>query len=234
MTYRVIREDGKNYGPALVDDLKRLLADGSIERTTVVEDETGARCTVAEVPGIEQATESAGAPSPAWIPEGTVPVVPDKSSTWVVPVVLGCGVVFAGVAVLCTVLFPVFVQARLKAEQNVALGHGRELGRAVLLYAEDHDDYLPLNLSSATAARPAIAEYMTDDAAFHSPNPNGGEFLGNPKIAGTTLHAYVNPARIVLFYESLPWTDRKRAVVWLDGHEKMVLDFDPSRDLGAK
>lgn len=233
MTYQVIGEDGKKYGPAVIDDLRRWLADGRIQGTTIVEDETGVRCPLSEVAGLEPPAGSTG--SPTWTADVSIPVVPQRSgTTWVIAALIGCGVVFVGVFILASVMFPVFAQAKFKAQQAMSLRHARELGRAVLLYAEDNGGRLPLDLSSANAARPAIRQYVTDDLAFTTSNPNGGEFLGNSLISGTDLNSYGNADKIVLFYESIPWSDRKRGVVWLDGHEKMVSDFDPVRDLGRK
>lgn len=161
-----------------------------------------------------------------------MPTVPSGSnSTWVVPVVAGCGAVVLGFAVIAALLFPVFSQAKLRALQRQTVVNAHRLGAAVLLYAADNNDALPLRLSSAAVARPSIQMYVTDDRAFTTLNPAGSEFLGNPEVSGTRVKAYTQPAQVVLFYESNPWRDGRRAVVWLDGHACMAQGPTTGREL---
>lgn len=63
-------------------------------------------------------------------------------------------VVIAIIAVLAAILFPVFAQAREKARQTTCASNLRNLGMAVLMYAQDYDEQLPL------------AAYATSDADF--------------------------------------------------------------------
>ncbi len=53
-------------------------------------------------------------------------------------------VVIAIIAILAAMLFPVFVRARAKAEQVSCLSNVRQLGMAVLMYAQDYDGNLPI------------------------------------------------------------------------------------------
>jgi prepilin-type N-terminal cleavage/methylation domain-containing protein len=59
-------------------------------------------------------------------------------------------VVVAIIAVLAAILFPVFAQAREKARQTACASNMRQMGLAVLIYAQDYDERLPL-AASATA-----------------------------------------------------------------------------------
>src|SRR5262249_14181560 len=59
-------------------------------------------------------------------------------------------VVIAIIAVLAAILFPVFAQAREKARQTACASNMRQMGLAVLMYAQDYDERLPL-AASATA-----------------------------------------------------------------------------------
>jgi prepilin-type N-terminal cleavage/methylation domain-containing protein/prepilin-type processing-associated H-X9-DG protein len=52
-------------------------------------------------------------------------------------------VVIAIIAVLAAILFPVFAQARDKARQASCLSNTKQIGTAVMMYAQDHDDGLP-------------------------------------------------------------------------------------------
>jgi prepilin-type N-terminal cleavage/methylation domain-containing protein len=63
-------------------------------------------------------------------------------------------VVIAIIAILAAILFPVFAQAREKARQASCQSNLKNLGTAMLLYANDYDEQLPL------------AAYATAGAAF--------------------------------------------------------------------
>jgi prepilin-type N-terminal cleavage/methylation domain-containing protein/prepilin-type processing-associated H-X9-DG protein len=49
-------------------------------------------------------------------------------------------VVIAIIAILAAILFPVFAQAREKARQTSCLSNCKQMGTAVLMYAQDYDD----------------------------------------------------------------------------------------------
>jgi prepilin-type N-terminal cleavage/methylation domain-containing protein/prepilin-type processing-associated H-X9-DG protein len=49
-------------------------------------------------------------------------------------------VVIAIIAILAAILFPVFAQAREKARETQCMSNSRNMGTAVLMYAQDYDD----------------------------------------------------------------------------------------------
>jgi prepilin-type N-terminal cleavage/methylation domain-containing protein/prepilin-type processing-associated H-X9-DG protein len=49
-------------------------------------------------------------------------------------------VVIAIIAILAAILFPVFAQAREKARQTQCLSNAKNMGTAILMYAQDYDD----------------------------------------------------------------------------------------------
>ena len=51
-------------------------------------------------------------------------------------------VVIAIIAILAAILFPVFAQAKLAAKKAVSISNQKQLGLAVLMYANDYDDNL--------------------------------------------------------------------------------------------
>jgi len=133
-----------------------------------------------------------------------------------------------GLAVLGAILVPLLLRADTGAREKQTLLDIRRLGAAVLLYATDNDNRLPLDMSSAAAVRKAVQTYISDEGAFTTLNPNGGEFLGNRSLSGASFKP--DDARLrktVMFYESKEWPDGTRAVVWLDGHTGMVRGFAP-------
>jgi prepilin-type N-terminal cleavage/methylation domain-containing protein/prepilin-type processing-associated H-X9-DG protein len=64
-------------------------------------------------------------------------------------------VVIAIIAILAAILFPVFAQAREKARQITCVSNMKQIGTAILMYAQDYDETYPLGsfiLGTATAA----------------------------------------------------------------------------------
>jgi prepilin-type N-terminal cleavage/methylation domain-containing protein len=53
-------------------------------------------------------------------------------------------VVIAIIAILAAILFPVFASARESARQTRCLSNGKQLGTAMLMYAQDYDERLPI------------------------------------------------------------------------------------------
>ena len=53
-------------------------------------------------------------------------------------------VVIAIIAILAAILFPVFAKAREKARQTSCLSNLKQIGTAVLMYAQDYDETFPL------------------------------------------------------------------------------------------
>src|SRR6266542_4827523 len=49
-------------------------------------------------------------------------------------------VVIAIIAILAAILFPVFAQAREKARETQCMSNSRNMGNAVLMYAQDYDE----------------------------------------------------------------------------------------------
>ena len=56
-------------------------------------------------------------------------------------------VVIAIIAILAAILFPVFAKARAKARQASCLSNVRQLATAIMSYAQDYDESLPMGMS---------------------------------------------------------------------------------------
>ncbi|MBC7289450.1 MAG: DUF1559 domain-containing protein, partial [Armatimonadetes bacterium] len=57
-------------------------------------------------------------------------------------------VVIAIIAILAAILFPVFARAREKARQASCMSNLKQLALAMLMYAQDYDENLPLSLTA--------------------------------------------------------------------------------------
>ena len=52
-------------------------------------------------------------------------------------------VVIAIIAILAAILFPVFAQARERARMSACVSNMRQIGTAVMMYAQDYDETFP-------------------------------------------------------------------------------------------
>jgi prepilin-type N-terminal cleavage/methylation domain-containing protein len=66
-------------------------------------------------------------------------------------------VVIAIIAILAAILFPVFAQAREKARQTQCLSNLRQTGTALLMYASDYDNRVPIFIPLPSAVRTRVA-----------------------------------------------------------------------------
>mgnify|MGYP001163444239 CR=1 FL=1 len=122
-------------------------------------------------------------------------------------------VVIAIIAILAAILFPVFAKAREKARQSSCLSNNKQLGLAIMQYAQDYDERLPRtyfspptgNLHWAMVVAPYIKNLQVFDCPSYSFKWNGAWseqmsygynifFEGN----GVGLGQVVSPAETVL------------------------------------
>lgn len=135
-------------------------------------------------------------------------------------------VVIAIIAILAAILFPVFAQARDKARQTSCLSNTKQMGLAVMQYAQDNEESVPLrnNGNSPYQLSPdywmAMEPYLkdrqvrvcpSDTSEARSDNTQGGKsycmngHLFYSDFAGGTgfIGAINAPAQVVLFTEWL-------------------------------
>jgi prepilin-type N-terminal cleavage/methylation domain-containing protein len=101
-------------------------------------------------------------------------------------------VVIAIIAILAAILFPVFAQAREKARQAACLSNSKQIGMAMLMYAQDYDEQFPsghFNPYTPNAAdygkgwAGQIYAYMKNAQVLKCPNDSTAAVSGN----GVTL-----------------------------------------------
>ena len=84
-------------------------------------------------------------------------------------------VVIAIIAILASILFPVFASARAKARQAACMSNLKQIGLALAMYAQDHDGELPYHLLTLDAAPTylsylgALQPYVRNDNLFNCP-----------------------------------------------------------------
>lgn len=101
------------------------------------------------------------------------------------------------IAILAAILFPVFAQAREKARQTSCLSNEKQLGLAILQYAQDYDETYPTGLQQSWYANtwPLLVQpYVKTLDVFRCPtDPSGGEaFTGGNAWRGIMLSYAAN------------------------------------------
>jgi prepilin-type N-terminal cleavage/methylation domain-containing protein/prepilin-type processing-associated H-X9-DG protein len=86
-------------------------------------------------------------------------------------------VVIAIITTLAAILFPVFAQAREKARQTACLSNEKQLGLAILQYAQDNDERFPDGINptgswfwAGEGWAGQISGYVKSPALFHCPD----------------------------------------------------------------
>lgn len=104
-----------------------------------------------------------------------------------------------------------------QGSQPAAVSSAKQLGLGMLMYCSDYDDIAPYAQSTSTVQW-VTYPYIKSLSIWNTGNPNGSRFLFNMALAGVNMTDIEDPADTLMFYESAPWPDRRRAVVFADGH----------------
>jgi len=81
-------------------------------------------------------------------------------------------VVIAIIAILAAILFPVFAQAREKARHANCISNHKQLGMALIMYAQDYDECFAM-LEDGSAARMTVANLLDPYIKVGKLNVNG-------------------------------------------------------------
>ena len=128
-------------------------------------------------------------------------------------------VVIAIIAILASILFPVFARARAKARQAACMSNLRQLGLGLKMYADDYDETMPLwSLDGGApdgSGRLGLATPFTWDTQINpylkntqilicKDNPYGATFRSYalPRyVSGQALGALTSETAVVFLYE---------------------------------
>lgn len=110
-------------------------------------------------------------------------------------------VVIAIIAILAAILFPVFAQTREKARQSSCASNCKQMGLAIMQYAQDYDETNPLasgyqgqsnwfDISWVTLAQP----YVKNISVFRCPSDDADKTTGGFVREGISysINAYIN------------------------------------------
>lgn len=117
-------------------------------------------------------------------------------------------------------------QARDAARSASCLSNLRQIGLALMLYMQDHDEYFP---PKADAYVDKITTYTKTKQVFTCPLDPAGttSYSFNSGIAGVALAVITNPAKTVLVYEGKDGKldyrhDGQAHVAFADGHVRAI------------
>lgn len=99
-------------------------------------------------------------------------------------------VVIAIIAILASILFPVFASARERARNAKCLSNGRQIGLSLRMYVDDWQDTFPIFQAYNTktphlGVEVALLPYAKSKEIFKCPNDTGG-----PALDGTGINSY--------------------------------------------
>ena len=114
-------------------------------------------------------------------------------------------VVIAIIAILAAILFPVFAKAREKARQTSCLSNLKQLGLAIMQYAQDYDERIIGYVGGTGNPSPAwyqvVEPYLKNTQILACPSANLGTnaYGWNNELAGSTaIGTILQPAATVL------------------------------------
>lgn len=157
-------------------------------------------------------------------------------------------VVIAIIAILAAILFPVFAKAREKARQSSCLSNIKQIGLAVLQYAQDYDERLVRHCYQPGANYPwsvAIMPYLKNTQVLQCPSSNGlfasatgcghyGLNLSTTPTGGTVgitnraMGEIPKPAGLIAITEALPRTTPSAQQTWLGYWNRESNTGDPT------
>lgn len=146
-------------------------------------------------------------------------------------------VVIAIIAILASILFPVFSRAREKARESTCISNEKQIGAALMMYASDYDEEFPLAASSSGDGPPGtlnqiIEPYVKNSQVWRCPSDKDKAWQteGLSYDYGNGLYQYASPSSfinnnestfILLFDFSSNWHTKGSVCLYADGHVKI-------------
>jgi prepilin-type processing-associated H-X9-DG protein len=134
------------------------------------------------------------------------------------------------IAIVAAILFPVFAKVRDRARETSSMSNLRMLGLATMQFAQDHDQKLPPT-DSMDHFKSSVGTYLTPQNKYDPFVETGANvpYALNGRISAKSLERFPHPEVIVLARETVPHSDGKIAVLYLDGHVTLEPAVDTDR-----
>jgi hypothetical protein len=105
-----------------------------------------------------------------------------------------------------------FLEARRRAQRTAAMSNARQIGLALMMYAQDYDKFFP---PAGADTVNQVLPYIKNEAVFHDPSTGAPGFAYT--FGGGSLAGIKEPADTVIGYITGPGG---RAEIYADGHVK--------------
>jgi prepilin-type N-terminal cleavage/methylation domain-containing protein/prepilin-type processing-associated H-X9-DG protein len=132
-------------------------------------------------------------------------------------------VVIAIIAILAAILFPVFARARAKARQSSCLSNVKQIGLALMMYAQDNDERYP---RTGGAWWQPLMPYVKNEQVFRTPaysddaTASSDYVISGLILHGETMAIFQRPA------EQIAIAVRQQGSAFL-GYHPWPNDYDP-------
>jgi len=142
--------------------------------------------------------------------------------------------VIAIIAILVSILFPVFAQAREKARQTTCASNERQIGLAILAYAQDYDEtFPPANRVDSTGTSTTIWIHLIDPYVKSGYPENVVADVVGKKINNSIFECpSFNPA-LITPVPSFSYAVNRLLMPLHSNEAVAVLGFEPVRSLAA-
>ena len=105
-----------------------------------------------------------------------------------------------------------------------SLSNLKQMGTALLMYAQDYDDRLP-PMKKMETTEAVLMPYIKNNNVFINPDTKE-HYKANPAFSEQPAAKIDLPASTVAFYEATPAKDGTRGVCFMDGHSKRIAEAD--------
>jgi len=102
-------------------------------------------------------------------------------------------VVIAIIAILASILFPVFARAREKARQTTCISNVKQMVSLMNMYAQDHDETLPGS---------DWQKVLPDAKLLYCPNYKAGGYAYNTYLQGVAIGTLQDPTNVIAFFDA--------------------------------
>jgi prepilin-type processing-associated H-X9-DG protein len=145
---------------------------------------------------------------------------------------IGCGTLFVGSAILAAILFPVFAQAREKARTTSCLNNEKQIGLAIARYCQDYDEKYPPHHNAKLNWAEEVMPCIRNTQVFVCPSDPSGASVGyldrNVPERGETLLSISEPALLAMAADGDAKGIAKRHLndgfnlLFCDGHARLI------------
>ena len=115
-------------------------------------------------------------------------------------------VVIAIIAILASIMFPVFARAREKARQTSCQSNLRQLGIAVLMYSEDYDEVFPTQAADGAKWDIQIQPYLKNRGIYkcssHTQDDSESTYGINWLLLGNAQASISNSSAVVMLFDA--------------------------------